>query len=210
MARKKPLVVRILGALFSGQPSRKLGPKRAPAPRRAAAPKAPKAPRPGPGPATAKIKASRGRQRKIPAIYSDRYLKEVLAGKHGAEALRKVLSGARTAKKNPAHLRDLARKQSATFHGSGFADVVELSPTEQRQHGMPRWVVPIGRQEAVEYVPPSGSARAGAIWRHKAGDRGRGKSEARGRALLVADPRNGRTAMIGGPQKFDPRRGLVG
>jgi hypothetical protein len=212
MARRRSLLGRLLGGLLRGKPSRKLGPKRKPAARKTAAPKPPKPPKPKPyrGAATEKSRRVKARQKKIPTLYSDKYLKEVLAGKHGAEALRKVLSGARTARKNPAHLEEIARRQSSTFHGPGAGDVVELSAAERRRYGLPRWVVPLGRLNASEYVTHARSQRAGAIWRHAAGDRGRGKPRARSAPLVVADPRNGDVKTIGGVQKFTPTHGIVG
>lgn len=181
-----------------------------------AAPKAPKAPKPARPPlgaASAKIKAQRSRQKRIPRIYSDRYMREVLAGKHGAEALRLLLRDARTVKKNPGALGGglaAAQRASRTFHGAGAGDVLELSAAERRRYGLPRFVVPIGRENAIEYVAPDGSQRGGAVWRHRAGDRGRGVASARSVPMLVADPRTGRVETIGGQQRFDPRRGLIG
>lgn len=170
-------------------------------------------------PASEKAARLRARSRPVPSIYSDAYTREVLAGKHGPDALRKLLRTATTAKRNPAgsaarsaldRIRAAAERQSARFHGSTFRDVVELTRDEQRRYGLPRWVVPIGTLRATEYVPPAGSQRAGSIWRHRAGDRGAGRPSARRLGLLVADPRNGRTVQIGGSERFDPSRGLVG
>jgi hypothetical protein len=204
----------LLGWLFGRGKKRRAAPKRKPSAKRAPATRPPKAPKPKPyrGAATEKMAAARRKQTKVPRIYSDAYVRDTLAGKHGAEALRRLLSTARTAKRNPSEGPgfEAARRASRTFHGAGAGDVVELSAAERRRYALPRFVVPLGRVNAIEYVPPSGSQRGGAIWRHRATDRGRGQAPARTAPMLVADPRTGRAVEIGGAQRFDPKKGLIG
>jgi hypothetical protein len=200
---------------FFGRKKRRRPARKTPKARVTPKAKTPKTPKPKAyrGAATEKMAAARRRQKTVPRIYSDKYVSEVLAGKHGAEALRKLLSQARTARRNPGapgHLESLARRQSRTFHGAGHGDILELSPAEQRRYHLPRYVVPLGRQNAIEYVAPAGSKRSGAVWRHRARDRGPGRAPAREAPWLVADPRDGRTLTIGGAQRFSPAKGIVG
>lgn len=223
MARRNP---GLLGWLFGGRSSRrKKSGRRTAAPKRAAAKKAARVPsiRTGRGPAgaaTRKAAAMRAQKklspRQLERQRAERRQAELLAkferGTITGPELREFLRDARTAR-NPAAvsaLRARAERASETFHGRGFRDVVQLTKAEQRKYGLPEWVTPIGRKNAIEYVPPAGSKRAGATWRHRAGDRGRGKPAARRVGLLVADPRDGRTVEIGGSERFRPGHGLVG
>ena len=94
-----------------------------------------------------------------------------------------------------------AEDASRVFHGSEAFTM---------RVGGRKYVV-IGYLEALEYRPPTGSRRSGAIYRHELGDYGNGKRST-GRPLLVADPRTGEVKLIKGRSglKFSPVRGLVG
>src|SRR5207244_2079730 len=163
----------LLGWLFgSGSSRRKKSVRKKPAARRAA-PKQRRTPsiRTGKGrygAATSKIarvghrpKALTARQRA--ALEQANQIRRFESGQMTPAELQSFLRSARTAK-NPAAasaVRRIAERQSEKFHGKGFRDVVELSAAEQKRYGLPRWVVPIGRKNAIEYVPPSGSQRPG-------------------------------------------------
>lgn len=69
----------------------------------------------------------------------------------------------------------------------------------------------VGDIEEIVYRAPDGSRRAGAPWRHVAGDTG-GLGRNRGRARLLADPNSGALAIDtrGSGVRFDNRRGIVG
>lgn len=69
----------------------------------------------------------------------------------------------------------------------------------------------VGDIEEIVYRAPDGSRRAGAPWRHVAGDTG-GVGRNRGRARLLADPNSGALAIDtrGSGVRFDNRRGIVG
>jgi hypothetical protein len=69
----------------------------------------------------------------------------------------------------------------------------------------------VGDIEEIVYRAPHGSRRAGAPWRHRAGDTG-GLVRNRGRAKLLADPNTGELSIAsrGSGVKFDNRRGIVG
>lgn len=71
--------------------------------------------------------------------------------------------------------------------------------------------VVVGDIEEIVYRAPDGSKRAGAPWRHVAGDTG-GLGRNRGRARLLADPNSGALAIDtrGSGVRFDNRRGIVG
>ena len=100
--------------------------------------------------------------------------------------------------RNPQRLRG-AKAASQRFHGS---------PRHVKQvDGKP--MVVVGTLEEIVYRTPRGSKRRG-LWRHKAGDVGRGRRELRGRATLVADPASGDLDIEGGPVEFKPDRGIYG
>lgn len=102
------------------------------------------------------------------------------------------------ARRNPGRLRG-ARAASQRFHGSP-RHVTKVDGEEK---------VVIGTLEAIEYRTPRGSRRRG-LWRHKAGDIGRGKRALRGRAKVLADPDTGDLDIDGGPVEFKPDRGIYG
>ena len=110
-----------------------------------------------------------------------------------------VVYGSRgPARRNPQRLRG-ARAASKRFHGS---------PRHVRTvDGEPKVV--IGTLEEVVYRTPRGSRRRG-LWRHKAGDTGKGRPPKRGRAILVADAKSGDLDIEGGPVEFKPDRGIYG
>lgn len=94
-----------------------------------------------------------------------------------------------------------AEDWAMAFHGRPFI---------VRRNG--KKLVVIGYLEAIEYLAPAGSKRAGVRWRHNIGDNGSGRPKSDERPLLVADPATGRVQILRGRSdlRFDPRRGLVG
>lgn len=176
--------------------------------------RAPKAPRPRTpprpvGPATAKM-----RRKPIPSIATRRpgpmTPAEIVA------ELKRAGTAVKTVRRNPAARPRselaLAREQARQFQGgAGRGHVVQLDAAERRG-GRSRYAVLIGTQTAVEYRPPLDSKRAGATWRHVAGDRGPGAAPSSARTLLVADPRTREVFTVAqrGRQRFDPKRGIVG
>ena len=124
---------------------------------------------------------------------------QVNPGAWGA-LLRRLLGGVVSFRReNPRRLLRPAQRQSQTFHGRPHF----TKRIAGREH------VVLGTLEAVEYRAPDGSQRAG-LWRHAAGDRGKGKVPVKGRADVVADPKTGALEIDGGPMKFQPEKGMVG
>lgn len=149
----------------------------------------------GPAPRPPRRARSRPRREDRPRARSPRQDTEDLArrlerGEIRGEALRDLFGRGVVRVKNPVgDILEAARELARRFHGTDRRQVVEL---EERERNAPRYAVVVGQVEAIEYRPLPPSGRAGAVYRHEAGDRGPLKERARGRMLLVADPETGR------------------